>query len=42
MIGKKDMYKILQIEGGIYLPPIQQADHFFISQIVTREKSINI
>ena len=32
--SKKDMYKILQIEGGIYLPPIQQADHIFVAQIV--------
>ena len=36
--SKKDMYRILQIEGGVYLPPISQSDHKFIAQIVTREK----
>ena len=40
--SKKDMYRILQIEGGIYLPPIQQADHVFIAQIVTGEKRVSI
>ena len=39
--SKKDMYKILQVEGGIYLPPLEQANHLFIAQIVTREKLVN-
>ena len=39
--SKKDMYKILQVEGGIYLPPISQADHKFIAQIVTGEKKVS-
>ena len=40
--SKKNMYRILQIEGGIYLSPIKQADHVFIAQIVTGEKRVSI
>ena len=38
--SKKDMYKILSVEGDIYLPPLEQADHKFVAQIVTREKLV--
>ena len=38
--SKKDVYKVLQVEGEIYLPPIEQSDHKFISQIVTGEKKV--
>ena len=36
--SKKDMYRILQIDGGVYLPTISQSDHKFIAQIVTGDK----
>ena len=40
--SNKDMYKILYVKQGIYLPPIQQADYVLIALIVTREKSVSI
>ena len=33
--SNKEMYKILQEEGSIYLPPLEQANHRFAAQIVT-------
>ena len=36
----KEMYKILQIEGSIYLPPLEQANHRFVAQIVAGEKQV--
>ena len=38
--SKKDMFKVLQVEGEIYLPPIEQSNHQFISQIMTGEKEV--
>ena len=29
--SKKDVYKVLQVDGEIYLPPVEQSDHKFIS-----------
>ena len=39
--SKKEMYKILQVEGEIYLPPLEQTNHWFVAQIVTGEKQVN-
>ena len=39
--SKKEMYKILQVEGGIYLPPIEQANHKFVTEIVSGEKNVD-
>ena len=38
--GKRNMYKILQIEGEVYLPPNSKTRHKFILQILTREKQV--
>ena len=38
--SKKDIYKVLQVDGEIYLPPVEQSDHKFISQVVTGEKKV--
>ena len=39
--SKKEMYKILQVEGEIYLSPLEQTNHRFVAQIVTGEKQVN-
>ena len=39
--SKREMYKILQVEGEIYLPPLEQTNHQFVAQIVTGEKQVN-
>ena len=39
---KKDMFKVLQIEGDVYLPPMEQANYKIISQIVTGEKEVSL
>ena len=38
--SKKDMFKVFQVDGEIYLPPIEQSDHKFVAQIVTGEKNV--
>ena len=40
--SKKDMFKVLQIEGDVYLPPMEQTNYKFISQIVTGEKEVRL
>ena len=32
--SKKEMYRILQLEGDVYLPPISQANHDYVSAIL--------
>jgi hypothetical protein len=39
--SKKDMYKVLQVTGRIFLPPIEQANYQFIAQLVTGEKEVS-
>ena len=38
--SKKDMFKVFQLEGDVYLPPIEQSNYKFISQIVAGEKEV--
>ena len=33
--SKKEMYRILQLEGDVYLPPIQQANRKYITGIIS-------
>jgi hypothetical protein len=38
--SKNDMYKVLQVTGDIYLPPVEQANYEFIAQLVSGEKEV--
>ena len=36
--SKKEVYDVLTIEGGYYLPPIEQANADYISDILSGDK----
>ena len=38
--SKKEMYRILQLEGDVHLPPIAQANHEYVSGILTGTKKV--
>ena len=38
--SKREMWKILQLEGDVYLPPNSQANHDYISKILSGEKKV--
>ena len=38
--SKREMWKILQLEGDVYLPPNSQANHHYISKIFSGEKKV--
>ena len=38
--SKKEMYRLLQLEADVYLPPIQQANRRFIADIVSGKKKV--
>ena len=38
--SKREVVRILQIDGGIYLPPIGQANHKYIADILSGKKKV--
>ena len=38
--SNKEMYRLLQLEADVYLPPIQQANRRFIADIVSGKKKV--
>ena len=38
--SKKEMYRLLQLEADVYLPPIQQTNRRFIADIVSEKKKV--
>ena len=38
--SKKEMYRLLQLEADVYLPPIQQANRKFIADILAGKKKV--
>ena len=44
--SKKELYRMLQLEGDVYLPPMPQANHNYVADVisgkakVTRESDI--
>ena len=38
--SKKEVYDVLTIEGGYYLPPIEQANADYISDILSGDKMV--
>ena len=39
--SKKELYRLLQLEGNIYLPPLEQANHKYISDILSGKKKVD-
>ena len=39
--SKKEVYDILTINGGYFLPPIEQADSDYIADILSGEKLVS-
>jgi hypothetical protein len=39
--SKKELYNLLQVEGNVYLPPIGQAHHDFIADIISGAKKVS-
>ena len=33
--SKKEMFRLLQLEGDVYFPPIPQAKHVYVSGIIS-------
>ena len=33
--SKKEVYRMLQLEGNVYLPPLSEANHSYISKIIS-------
>ena len=40
--SKKEVYNLLWSEGGIYLPPIKDTNHKFISQLMGRQEAFEV
>ena len=40
--SKREMWRILLLEGDVYLPPLSQANHIYISKILSGEKKVKI
>ena len=38
--SKQEIYRILQLEGDVYLPPKSQANHNYISEILSGTKKV--
>ena len=38
--SKKELYRLLQLEGNIYLPPLEQANHKYISDLLSGKKKV--
>ena len=38
--SKKEMYPLLQREGDVYLPPIQQINRRYIAEVILRKKKV--
>ena len=38
--SKNEMFRILQLEGDVYLPPKSQANHNYISEILSGTKKV--
>ena len=36
--SKKELYRLLQLEENIYLPPLEQANHKYISDLLSGKK----
>ena len=39
--SKKEIYRILQLEGDVYLPPIIQANRKYVADIVSGKKMVS-
>ena len=33
--SKKELYRMLQLEGDVYLPPMPQANHSYIADVIS-------
>jgi hypothetical protein len=40
--SKKEMYRFLTTDGGVYMPPIREANYMYISDVVQGKKSVRI
>ena len=40
--SKKEVYRLLQLEGDIYMPPMAQANHSYVAGILSGSKKVNI
>ena len=38
--SKKEIYQLLRVRGGYYLPPIEQADREYIHDLLTGAKKV--
>ena len=39
--SKKEIYRLLQIEAYVYLPPIQQANRRYIAEVISGKKKVS-
>ena len=39
--SKNEIYQLLRLKGGYYLPPIEKADRDYIYDIMTGEKKVS-
>ena len=40
--SKKEMVRILQLEGDVYMPPLSQANHSYVAGVLCAEKKVTI
>ena len=40
--SKKEVYRLLQLEGDVYMPPIAQSNHQYVSGILSGTKKVNL
>ena len=40
--SKKEMVRIMQLEGDVYLPPLAQANHEYVAAVLWGEKNASL
>ena len=39
--SKKEVYRMLQLEGNVYLPPPTETNHNYISKLISGKKKVS-
>ena len=40
--SKRELYRMLQLEGDVYLPPLSQANHDYVSGILSGKRKVRV
>ena len=40
--SKRELYRLLQLDGDVYLPPLEQANHKYIADVLSGKKKVRL